>query len=460
VKEDPLPVSKSMLGFGGVDLDVDVVPGQCMPSIIQTLHWLIDPVGFTRFCVRKYGDPFRIDVFGWGRLVMLSGPEKVRAIMVTPEDRLSGAQANKILEPVVGSNSVFVVTGVEHQVARKDLKPILSPSAFRNHFKTVRGSANKTFARMSQRPHDSQQFLREFTMETMLHVVFGVSDRNDVCRVTRTLEPVIGTLSSLIAFVPALGRDFGPFSPGAIIRRRIQKLSEVIHELIRISGSNTNCLAGQMTAAFKSNVSAREESAIRDQCVSVLVAGYDTTSAAISWALYWLAQEPDTQERLINEIREAFTGRDDDFEVIQSNEVLHAFCLEVLRMSPPVDFYPRQIMDPNRAKKKPVLLAPCSLMMHSSETQFAEAKSFKLDRFLEKSYSPNEFSPYGGGRRRCPGAELSLLMMKTIIAQILRKAHIEAGPQLSGTPQRRNVILVPRNLDLRFRHSTDVNWID
>jgi cytochrome P450 len=180
----------------------------------------------------------------------------------------------------------------------------------------------------------------------------------------------------------------------------------------------------------------------RDQIVSLIVAGHDTVASALSWSLYWLLEKPEIMDALRAEILSM-----SDFAAIEKAPFLDAVCLEALRLVPTVEIVSRQAMQDiqlgNYLISKGTLVSPCVYLLHRNEKLFPKPTEFMPERFMNRQFALHEYIPFGGGLRRCLGANLGLLEMKAVLVALLSNFDIEPFDIERVKPQRRNVTIAP-----------------
>jgi cytochrome P450 len=270
---------------------------------------------------------------------------------------------------------------------------------------------------------------RAVTLELILRVVFGVDDDARRAQFREAMVSLMAaTASPAIAMFEATRRELGGFGPWSrFLRARARFDALVAEELaLRRAGEPRDDVLGQLLAARDEQGEALGDGELRDQLHLLLFAGHDTTSTALAWAFWWLHRHPEMRERLLLEIDAL--GPDPGPEKIAALPYLEAVCKETLRIHPVV-------MNVARRAKVPLALAGwsipagstvmvSSLMLHDREELYPEPRRFRPERFLERSFSPSEFVPFGGGARRCLGAALAMYEMKLVLAEMLRRRRL------------------------------------
>lgn len=390
---------------------------------------------------RLWGDTFYIDVIGWGRIILTCNQTLVERCFRTDMSVLSGAEANSILTPVVGQHSVFVKDGEAHLRKRRVIANVLKP---REINATLSETLDKVF-----REHDGieaafsrpSQWISDTTMQIMVSLIFGVNDRDISSEIRRLLAPLIGPLSGVLAFSPGLQEFGGAISIRRIFERRFERFSRAVKTLLKPSrtGSWHKSIAARLA---QSDYTPDE---IFDEVVTLLVAGSDTTATAILWAMFHVFSDEACFAKAKEEVEVTNETDEPGLNTKQMYPYLKALIFESLRLVPTVDFYPRQIVDAERR----TFVAPCSYLIHRDERLYDSPTEFQPDRFLNTKFGPYAFLPFGGGQRRCPGANLSIDMSLLILAAMIRRSDGPYRPNKSLKAIRRNVLLAPANFKLR-----------
>lgn len=303
-------------------------------------------------------------------------------------------------------------------------------------------------------PFSVREATQEITMRVILKVVFGLNDgpRYEKVRqlMTTVLDMTGSPLSSSLLFFRGLQQDWGPWSPWGRFMRRKAQLDELLYAEIRerretLDESRTDILTLLLCARdeYGDGMSDRE---LRDELLTLLLAGHETTATALAWALYWIHKLPDVGQKLREEL--ASLGENPDPMEIVKAPYLNAICQETLRIYPvALITFPRivkssfSVMGHHFGPE--TYLAPCIYLTHHREDLYPDPKQFKPERFLERQYSPYEFYAFGGGNRRCLGQALALYEMKLAIATIVSQLKLVLPDDRPIKPVRRGVTLAP-----------------
>jgi cytochrome P450 len=219
-----------------------------------------------------------------------------------------------------------------------------------------------------------------------------------------------------------------------------------IHQRRLQPDSSRNDILSLMMAATDESGQPMSDEELRDELVTLLIAGHETTATSIAWALYWIHRHTEVQEKLLQELDTL--GDNPDPNVVLRLPYLNAVCSETLRL------YPVATLALNRVVKSPLeimgykfepgtLLVPCIYLTHHREDIYPEPKQFKPERFLDRQYAPYEYLPFGGGNRRCIGLAFALFEMKIVLATLLSHWQMELPDSKPVLPVRKGALLGP-----------------
>jgi cytochrome P450 len=256
-------------------------------------------------------------------------------------------------------------------------------------------------------------------------------------------------------FFPLLQQDLGRWSPWGRFLRQQQQIDDLIYAEIRerreqLDPSRTDILSLLMAARDQAGESMTDVE-LRDELMTLLTAGHETTASALTWALYWIHKLPEVREKLLQELDSL--GDDPDPNTITRLPYLSAVCSETLRIYPVA-----LITFPRRAKvlleimgyqfEPGTLVTGCIYLTHQREDIYPEAKRFRPERFLERQFSPYEYLPFGGGSRRCIGAAFAIFEMKLVLATILQEKQLALTNNRQAKPVRRGLTATPSDVRL------------
>lgn len=414
-------------------------------AIIQTAKLIRDPYRFHEECRARYGDPYTCPSLN-GPVACTGDPDGIREIFSADPDTFS-PWAVETMRPILGEGSLLLLSGARHRRERKLLMPAFHGERMRAYGR-VMGEVTRRHLALHD---DNKEFVFQKTaqaisLEVILRAVFGVEDDAAVERFVAVVHRFVDVASPLVMFTKLLQHEFFGIGPWAKTRRALEAWDDLIGDQIRDrrARSGGEDILGMMLSAQYEDGSPMSDAHVRDELVTLVFAGHETTALALSWAMYWLHRDPVRLERLRAEIDSA-AG---DPERIAALPFLDAVCNETLRLHPIVP-------DPLRTVAKPFTLrgfdipigagvAAVSALAHIDPVTWPEPHAFRPERFVDRSYKPWEFLPFGGGARRCIGAAFSVYEMKIALGVALAENEFELCEPGEVKPARRSVTMGPK----------------
>lgn len=346
-----------------------------------------------------------------------------------------------------GDSSLFVLIGERHRKERQ----LLMPAFHANHFR-IYGEAIRNITRRHTEKWQPGQTIKTMDMtlsislDVIMRVVFGVVDEKLMQEGRRFLSALMKTVHPLLVFVPALQHPWFPLWREHV--RAKAEFSDWFKRYLawrRAHDEQTNDVLGRMLAARYEDGSQMQDEDIQDELVTILLAGHNTTATAMAWALYELGRHPAELAQLRAEL--STLGPDPAPELTVKLPYLSAVCNETLRLH-------TVLAETGRVLTSPLLLVGHTIQpgvsvmisiigIHHDPTLYPEPYSFIPQRFIEHSYGPFEFLPFGGGHRRCLGANLSEYEMRIALAEIV--THWDFEPTEIEREVRRDIALGPKN---------------
>ncbi len=404
-----------------------VPPGPPLPALVQTLVWALAPTWAMRQCARRLGPSFTLTFSPSGRqLVYVSEPQAVKDVMTAPGDVAPSAASQSPVVPVMGHNSVVVLTGPEHLRQRKLLLPPFHGERMREYESTIVAATRQEMATWELgRPMRLHPATRRITLEVILSAIFGVdAERMDPLRtaIGNLLNPGQTLMLLQIALTgPRTDR------PPRALAGALEQLDRLVYAEIALRRKQPDL--DERTDILSLLLQARDEDGkpmsdeeLRDELVTLLLAGHETTATSVAWAVERLVRQPDTLQRLIREIDE---GRED---------YLEATVNETLRVRPVVPIVVRVLQQDlevgDMLLPAGTRVAPCVYLTNRNPRVYEDPQAFRPERFLGKTPDTFAWIPFGGGIRRCIGAAFAQLEMRLILRTMLADLY----PRRAGSP--------------------------
>jgi cytochrome P450 family 135 len=390
---------------------------------VQTVHWITQPTTLLRRAQAEFGEPFTLRM-AWSDapLVMISDPAEIKRVYGAPADVLAGGE--RFLEPFVGPHSVLVLDGEEHMRQRKLMLPPFHGEALRRWTGTVAALAHAELDRWTPgRPLRTHARMQALTLEVIMRVVFGSDDPELRAALLRPLGLTRST--PLLVAMTLLQRDLGRFSPYGAFVRAVRELDAAIAR--RIAGAHAD---GSILALLRA--ADPEPAVLRDQVVTLLAAGHETTATALAWAFERLARHPQALAAL----------REDP-----SDARLDATAKEVLRVRSVLTATSRRVTDAwevgGYVLPAGVYVSPCLYLAHRRAELWPEPTAFRPERFLDGAPEPFSWVPFGGGVRRCIGASFAALEMREVLRAVAQRFTLAPDRPEGERMRRRTITLTP-----------------
>jgi cytochrome P450 family 135 len=416
-------------------------PGPRWPSIFQTValmrfrHW------FHPWLQRKYGDVFTIRLLPGGRpLVMVTRPEHTKEIFAGDPEVFHAGKGNSILGPIMGKHSLLLQDSVEHKRARKLLMPAFNGQALKEYQDLVTDLARDEIDTWG----DGEDFrsldrMNALTLEVILRVVFGVSDETRLA----ALRPRVNATVDVNPVV-LLGWGYPWLQKVGIWKRTVAnqyELDKLMYAEIRERraapdlAERTDVLSRLIRVGEEGDEGdALSDTELRDQLVTLLLAGHETTATALAWSLYELGRHPELHARTLRALAEG----DDAW--------LEAVMKESMRLHPVIPMVVRTLMKPTTIAGYDLpagtTVGPSIIISHQRDENHPDPEAFRPERFLGQNPATNTWIPFGGGVRRCIGAGFSLMEGVAVLREVFAAYDVSALGD--DEPKVRNITSVPR----------------
>jgi cytochrome P450 len=427
---------------------VPLPPGPKLPALLQTLGFLLAPVPFIDLMRRRYGDIVTFSTSFDSGFVMVFDPEAVKQVFRAPPDRLRAGEANALLGNILGQRSVLLLDGAEHLRHRKLMLPPFHGQRMRAYERVMREATDRQIdAWPLNEPFAAMPSMQALTLDVITRAVFGVEEGERLDELKRRLRAMIMPISrrlGVLILALARGRRFrgrGAFGEFEARRRAADEL--IYDEIARRRDADD---LAEREDVFSLLLQARDEDGepltdneLRDELVTLLVAGHETTATGLAWAFDLLTHHP----RVLRRLRESLAAGEDDY--------LDAVVKETLRVRPVIPGIGRVVRGGSFDLAgweipEGVEINPSIAVVHRRPDRYPEPMEFRPERFLGDD-APDTYTwiPFGGGTRRCLGASFATFEMATVIRTVLDRCEIRPARRRPARLERRGITIVPKN---------------
>ncbi|MBD2609031.1 cytochrome P450 [Scytonema hofmannii FACHB-248] len=423
---------------------------------IQTFQWMTNPLEYMEACAKRYGDIFTLRIGPvFSPQVFISNPQAIQQIFTTDPKQLDSGEPAGIKSPLLGRQSLLALEGKPHQRQRKLLTPPFHGERMLAYGQLTREITEQVISQWQVGESFSVlPYMQEISLEVILKAVFGLVDGRRYEKLKEVLLEILNPkqpfVTAMMLVFPSFQRDLGSWSPWGIFLRLREQMDELIYAEIRDrkeqpDPSRTDILS-LMMAARDEEGQPMTDVELRDELITLLAAGHETTATTLAWSLYWIHHLPEVRAKLLQELDSL--GENPDPNAILRLPYLNAVCSETQRL------YPVVILALNRLVKSPLeimghelnpgtLVIPCIYLTHHREDLYPQSKQFKPERFLERQFSTSEYLPFGGGNRRCIGMAFALFEMKVVLATVLSHWQMELADSKPVQPVRKGFLFSP-----------------
>jgi cytochrome P450 family 135 len=420
---------------------VPLPPGPSAPAPLQTARLLARPIPFFESCRRRYGETFTARVLRAGALVFISDPPSLKRLFGADRVNTIAPGRNVILQPIMGSRSVLLLEDEEHLRRRKLMLPPFHGERMRAYESVIEEATEREVAAWpADRRFPLHPRMQAITLEVIMRAVFGIEDDERRARLRPLLVEILSGTQSPAAIgmtIPGV-RRLGRF-------RRVVRLIAQTDDLLAAQIAERRAapdLEGRqdilslLVSARFDDGSAMDDREVRDQLMTLLLAGHETTATALAWAFDLLLHDSGAYERAREEVA---AGRSDYLDAVGE---------EAMRMRPVIPFTGRELREPAELggyelDAGTVVMAAIYLA-HTRPDLFPDPREFRPERFLDGGPETFSWIPFGGGTRRCLGAAFAQFEMRVVLRTVLARSVLRAADDRMEAPVRRNVTLSPK----------------
>jgi cytochrome P450 family 110 len=407
-------------------------------------------------CASAYGDIYGLNILPDYPSVLTSNPNALQTILTSDTKELSSpGELNGIFIPISGTQSLITASGKQHQRKRQLVMPALHGERMRAYANIINQVTDEVISTLQIGVSFSiRNVTQTITLKIIMQAVFGLYNSPRAIELERVLSYILESTSSPLSLAagvfPILGKVLGKLNPARDFETLLQQADKIIYEEIQEQRNNPDSERVDILSLL---MSARDEDGqgmtnveLRDELMTLLTAGHETTATALAWAVYFIYKDETIKTKLLNELNSL--GKNPDSNTIFKLPYLTAVCNETLRIYPvALTTFPRQV-------EKPISLCgydlePGALIYgsiydtHRRQDLYPNPEQFKPERFLERQYSAYEFLPFGGGARRCIGLAFAQFEMKLVLAKIVTSVQLELVTKTKVNAKRRGLVSAP-----------------
>ncbi|MDO9408329.1 cytochrome P450 [Patulibacter sp.] len=383
-----------------------------------------DTWGFLASCTERFGETFTLDLPGGGKWVFLTNPEHVKQVYTGDPGVFHAGEGNSILLPLLGKHSVLLLDEKPHLRQRKLLLPPFHGKRMAGYEDLMRSIARDTIdAWPTGTPLKAWPQMQAITLEIIMRAVFGVAEGARLDRLREALETLMAEVTKprTMMLIALMGEQ--RFARLPAVQRRLRAVDDVL--LPEIAARRQVADLDERTDILSMLLQARDEDGelmgdreLRDELMTLLVAGHETTATSLSWALEKLVRHPDALRRLQDEVREG-----------ESDVWMTAVIRETMRLCPVISITVRELQEPVQiaGHRLPAgaRVVPCIHLVHRRPDLYPDPDAFRPERWLDQTPGTYTWIPFGGGVRRCLGASFALFEMKVILGEIVRSMDLQ-----------------------------------
>ena len=452
-------------------------PGPDDPSPLQLLRWIRAPIPLMQQCAKRYGDAFTMRFPRMAPIALFSNPSAIKDIFTTDPDDAHAGEANVVLRSILGENSLLLLDGKRHLRERKLMMPPFHGERMREYGEAMReATVRRIQSWPSGKPFPIHAEAQAITLEVILQTVFGMEGeerdrmRETLTRFTDLGTSTLGTLMLLVLppevteslltvdTLRVAGVDVSRLLPWTPLVRAGRDVDESLYaELRRRRQSSATASRSDVLSML---LSARDEQGepmsdveLRDEMITLLLAGHETTATTIAWTIHYILSNPDVHAGLLRELDRvrgdgAASKRALSLDDIGKLELLDATIKESMRMMPIISLVGRVLKKPMRIGGYDLDAGTgavaCIHLTHKNPSVWKDPMRFDPARFLGSKPSPYEWFPFGGGTRRCIGMAFAMYEMRVVLAEMLTRRALRAAPGVDVVPVRRGIALAPK----------------
>lgn len=418
--------------------DKKLPPTVKAPALVGMIEALLDQFGTLERYQKKYGEIFYSPKsFLLPPYVMFSNPQGIeRVFTADPNIFEVNTQSTVPVRALLGDNSLVLLDGVAHRRQRKLLMPPFHGKRMKGYGQTMVEVTKEVIATWKVgQTICIRDYTQEISLQVILKTIFGLDEGARYAHLKEILVDWLAIfnspLNSFFLFFPALQKDLGVLTPWSKFLKQKRAIRDILQQECERRRKHPDTLGKDilslMIEARYEDGQPMSDAEIRDELMTMLFAGHETTASSLAWSFYWLHRLPEVGRKLQTELNSLTENV--DFTAITKLPYLNAVVSETLRLNPVVPVIGRQLKEPFELMgyhlEVGTLLFISIYLTHQREDIYSEPQKFKPERFIEQEFPPYEYLPFGGGNRRCLGYAFALFEMKLVLATILSRVELE-----------------------------------
>ena len=400
------------------------------------------PIPFMERCRRRYGPVFSLNL-GPSPVVMVAVPMAAKEILSGDPSCYRAGDTNGLFRPVVGSQSILLLDGDEHLHRRRILLPGFGASHAQQFEDQVREITERRIESWTVgSPLKLQEEMEAISFESIMRVVFGGEDDQRQEQLRALIPEMMDRCDSAFTLIPWFRRELAGSTPYARLMRVVESVDEVLYEII--ADRRADPLAQLRDDALSLLLKGTDEQgsplpdrAIRDELLTMIMAGYETTTNGLAWTFEQLIRSPGSMQMLLTEL------------AADREDYLNAVTKETLRIRPVVPVVARRLTEPADVagyRMPPGTILMVSIyLLHKDPTSYPDPEEFRPERFLNGTPEGAAWIPFGGGVRRCLGASFAQLEMRVVLREVLSSVRLRAASDSPEAARRKRFTLAPAN---------------
>lgn len=417
-------------------------PGSWRP----TLALIRNPRAALEGWAKTYGDPFLLNALN-GPVVVTGREDLIRTIH-GQDPNIYAPFATATIEPMIGAGSMLILSGEPHRRERRLMMPMFHGDRMKAYGLSMQQSALEQFDRFRAGGQIvTLELMTAISLEVIVRTIFGGKDPELTSRLMGASRALVANSHPLLFFSRKTHLSLLGFSPwDRYVKAKTQLfrlLDEVITARQQVGNEGDDILSLLCSATYEDGEKITRDH-IYAELLTFLFAGHETTALSLTWAIYHL----NSHAHVLSRLREELDGLADDSPAsLASAPYLKATVQETLRIHPIVTETLRKLKEPLQLGEYVIpigtAVAPATVLAHHNPVTYPDPEEFRPERFIERSYSPFEYMPFGGGHRRCIGAAFASYEMAIVLGTLLKRYELELVDSKPVVPKRRNVTIGP-----------------